>query len=156
MFSACSTEKEPVSDIPGDFTFSLTWDCYGISSYNSDTGKLVKTKDATNPEDYITTLVLSEEQKEDVRNILSTINFVKYPEEYNPHDDIESVPSMTLILTVHYENTSKRISCKDIALSYESKDKDGQTFLSACKSIIDIIVNTDEWNSLPEYEFFYE
>lgn len=155
-FSACSTKKEPISDIPKDFKFSLTWDCYGISSYESDTGKLVKTKDATNPNDYITTLSLNEEQKEAVRDILTTIDFDKYPAEYNPNEGLKSEPSMTLILTVRYGNTSKSILCKDIALSYESQDKDGQAFLSACESIINIIINTDEWNNLPDYEFFYE
>lgn len=158
IFSACScsTQKDPVFDIPADFTFSLTWNCYGVSSYDSDKGKLVKTNDATVPNDYITTLLLDEEQKEAVRNILSTIDFDKYPTEYNPNEGIESEPSMTLILTVQYKNTNKSISCKNIALSYDSPDNDGQVFLSACESIINIIVNTSEWNALPDYEFFYE
>ncbi len=34
-------------EVPADFSFSLTWGCYGISSYDSRTGKLVKTTDAT-------------------------------------------------------------------------------------------------------------
>ena len=46
------------TDVPENLSFSLTWNTYGISSYDSATGKLVKTTDATNPEDYITTLQL--------------------------------------------------------------------------------------------------
>ena len=44
------------------FSFSLVWDCYGVSSYDSETGRLIKTTDATNPEDYITHCELTEEQ----------------------------------------------------------------------------------------------
>ena len=45
-----------------DYSFSLTWNTFGISSYDSKTGKLVKTKDAPNPEDYITTHFLTAEE----------------------------------------------------------------------------------------------
>ena len=41
--------------LPTEFSFSLTWGTFGISSYDSATGKLVKTKDAPTPEAYITT-----------------------------------------------------------------------------------------------------
>ena len=156
IFTACSTKNEPVADIPNDFTFSLTWGCNGESFYDSNTGKLIKTTNATNPDEYITTLLLNEIQKESVRNILSNLDFTKYPAQYNPNDKIESLPSMTLILTLQYGDTKKSITCKNIAISYESSIKDGQLFLTACSSLIDVITNTDEWKSLPEYEFFYE
>ena len=43
------------------FSFSLVWNCYGVSSYDSETGRLIKTTDATNPEDYITHCELTED-----------------------------------------------------------------------------------------------
>ena len=59
----CNTQ-EPVSNpavVPEDFVVALTWDCYGISSYDSQTGKLVKTTDATNPDDYVTYYKLTDQ-----------------------------------------------------------------------------------------------
>ena len=55
-FASCVTkhaagEPSPENDgieMPEDFSFSIVWDCYGISSYDSATGKLVKTNDTKN------------------------------------------------------------------------------------------------------------
>ena len=57
-------------NMPKDFSFSIKWNVFGISSYDSSTGKLVKTTDATNPEDYITTYTMSEEELEHVYNLI--------------------------------------------------------------------------------------
>lgn len=59
-------KQEPKSNptvVPEDFSFALTWNCYGVSSYDSQTGKLVKTTDATNPDDYVTYYQLTTEDK---------------------------------------------------------------------------------------------
>ena len=64
----CGTPLAP-TNIPEDFSFSLVWNCYGISSYDSQTGKLVKTTDATNPKDYITYYQLTDEDKEYIYNL---------------------------------------------------------------------------------------
>lgn len=154
--SACAAEKQPATAIPPEFTFSLTWGVFGLSSYDSVSGKLIKTTHATNLEDYITTFILNDDQKEIIRSELSKLDFSVYSTEYNPHKNIESSPSMTLILTVQYSGTKHTILCKDIAMSYKSDDKDGQMFLSVCESIVEILTETDEWQALPEYEFFYE
>ena len=47
--SGCE-EKILPDERPEDFSFSLIWGAYGTSSYDSRTGKLVKTTDATHPE----------------------------------------------------------------------------------------------------------
>ena len=155
LFGGCNKDSNN-ADIPDDFSFSLVWDCYGISSYDSESGKLVKTTDATHPEDYITELNLSEEQRNEVWKYLSTIDLANYPESYDPNEGIESSPSMTLILTVTSNGESKTITCKDIAMSFESSDKKAQQFLDGCIGIINLLTNTDEWNALPDYEFHYE
>ncbi len=142
---------------PDGFSFSLTWGCYGVSSYDSATGKLVKTKDATHPEDYITTYQLSEEELERIYELIRVLDIESYPDEYNPHPNgLASEPPMTLILSVHTDEFDKTVVAEDIALTYESKNIKGQRFLSVCKSIRDILIGTDEWKSLPEYEFFYD
>ena len=45
-----------------DFYFKLVWGTYGESSYDSRTGKLIKTTNATRPEDYVANCILSEEE----------------------------------------------------------------------------------------------
>ena len=142
--------------MPDDFSFSLTWGCYGISSYDSKTGKLVKTTDATHPEDYVTYYELSEKNKQQIYNYIRGLDPEAYPDSYNPNKNMASSPSMTLILTVTANGMEKTIKAEDIACTYESKNKKGQAFLSACKSIELILTGTAEWSSLPEYEFYYE
>lgn len=141
---------------PDDFAFSLVWNCYGVSSYDSATGVLVKTTDATNPEDYVATLMLSPSEITTVYKLLNNLNANEYPDIYSPHpDNFMSDPPMTLILTVNIGEMTKTISAKDIAYSFTSNDPEGQRFLTTCKQIIDILTSTDEWKELPEYEHLY-
>ena len=145
------------TDIPNNLSFSLTWNTYGISSYDSATGKLVKTTDATNPEDYITTLQLDGQQLFAIWELLWELDIETYPDEYDPHGgELSSDPSMTLILTLREGDKVKTVRAEDIALTYESDDPKGQRFLDTCKGIRDILTATEEWKALPEYEFFYD
>ena len=145
------------TDVPDNLSFSLTWNTYGISSYDSATGKLVKTTDATNPEDYITTLQLDGQQLFAIWELLWELDIETYPDEYNPHGNgLASSPSMTLILTLREGDKVKTVRAENIALSYESDDPKGQKFLDTCKGIRDILTATEEWKALPEYEFFYD
>lgn len=145
------------TDVPDNLSFSLTWNTYGISSYDSATGKLVKTTDATNPEDYVTTLQLDGTQLFEIWELLWELDIETYPDEYDPQGgELSSDPSMTLILTLRDGDKVKTVRAEDIALSYESDDPKGQKFLDTCKGIRDILTATEEWKALPEYEFFYD
>lgn len=145
------------TDVPDNLSFSLTWNTYGISSYDSATGKLVKTTDATNPEDYVTTLELDGTQLFAIWELLWELDIETYPDEYDPQGgNLSSDPSMTLILTLREGDKVKTVRAEDIALSYESNDPKGQKFLDTCKDIRDILTATEEWKALPEYEFFYD
>ena len=138
------------------FDFSITWNTYGISSYDSKSGTLIKTKDATRPEDYITTCYLSREQMKNIRNIIEELDITSYPDEYNPHGRGVSMPYMTLELSVVTENISKTVTVPETVLSYKTNDAKGQRFLNAFAAITDILTNTDEWKALPDYEFYYD
>ncbi len=146
-------EAAPESD---GFSFSLTWGCYGISSYDSATGRLVKTSDATHPEDYVTTYYLTDEQKQEIYNMIVGLDIEKYPDEYNPHKNAVSTPYMTLILSVKANGIEKTVTVPETALSYDANNRKGQKFLDVCKAIEDILTATQEWKALPEYEFFYD
>ena len=143
------------SNVPEDFTFALTWNCYGISSYDSQTGKLVKTTDATNPDDYVTYYQLTDQDKEYIYNLIAPLDVGSYPEVYDPQNGM-SAPSMTLILTVYCNGTQKTIKAENIALSFTSEDEKGQDFLSVCEAICNRLTATEEWKELPDYENLYD
>lgn len=154
-FSGCRSQKtNSNSEIPDDFSFSLTWDCYGISSYDSETGKLVKTTDTDHPEDYTAFYQLTDADKAYIYRLISDLDVHSYPDVYNP-SNISSKPPMTLILTVCSNGTEKTIEAKNIAASFESEDKKGQLFLSTCKALRDLLTATAEWQALPDYENTY-
>ena len=138
------------------FEFSLHWNTYGISSYDSLSGTLIKTSDTDHPEDYITTCYLPEEQMKNIRNIIEELDITSYPDEYNPHGRGVSTPYMTLSLTVRTESMTKTVYVPETVLSFDSDDEKGQRFLDSVGAIIDILTNTDEWKALPEYDRFYD
>lgn len=139
------------------FSFSLTWGCYGISSYDSASGKLVKTTDASVPEDYVTYCNLDTGDMKRIRELLLWLDVSDYPDNYDPQNNgLASEPSMTLVLTVKTADTERTVKAENIALSYEADNPKGQRFLNVCKEIIDIITDTEEWKALPDYEFFYD
>lgn len=169
LFAACQKEipNEGSKAEKGDaetsavslngFSFSLTWNCYGVSSYDSKTGKLVKTTDATHPEDYVTTYRLTAEQKKQIYDLIEGLHVTEYPDTYDPHGGgLMSSPSMTLVLSVRTGTFQKTIRAADIALTYKTNNKKGQKFLDVCSAIEKILTETEEWKALPEYEFFYD
>ncbi len=145
------------SPIPANFRFSITWGTYGISSYDSASGTLIKSSDATNPEDYVTSYSLNTAAREQIYNVLKALDISSYPDVYDPHGGkLTSDPSMTLILSVKMGSVEKTVTAEDIALTYEADNLKGQNFLDTCRVITNILTSADEWNSLPEYEFFYD
>lgn len=138
-------------------SFSITWNVYGISSYDSATGKLVKTTDATNPEDYVTILYLTDSQLGAIWDLILDLDIKTYPDEYDPQEGkMSSEPSMTLILTVKTADFEKTVRAEHIAILYESDSPKGQRFLAVCKGIVEILTSTEEWKLLPDYETLYE
>lgn len=147
-------EKPLPKEMPEDFSFALTWGVYGISSYDSRTGKLVKTTDATNPRDYVTYVNLSDEVMELVYKKIRALDVESYPDEYYP--TLGSEPSAELILTVRKGDNVKTITAKDVSLSYTSPSVKGKRFIDTCLDISDILTATEEWKALPDYEFYYD
>ena len=137
-----------------DFSFSLIWGLYGISSYDSETGRLIKTKDAPNVEDFITTYFLTPQEKLTAFKTLMDLEMTSYPDEYNPTQGIGSYPYETLILSAKIDRVEKTVTASQVALS-EATSKKGQRFMDACRTISDILKNTDEWKSLPDYPYLY-
>ena len=138
-----------------DFSFSLTWGTYGISSYDSATGRLIKTSDVGNNEDYETTHFLTAQEKVRIFAIIEQLNPYIYPDEYNPTEGIATVPYQNLILSVEMYDETKTITAKQVAFD-KATSPEGKRFMDACKKIVDILKNTDEWKSLPDYPYLYD
>ena len=154
-FSGCAESLLP-KKVPEDFSFELTWGVYGISSYDSRTGKLVKTKDATSPADYVTYVKLSDEVTELIYKKLRALDVESYPDEYDPDPMMGSDPSADLILTIRNGDRVKTVTAKDVSLSYDALFPKGKRFIDTCLDISDILTATEEWKALPDYEFYYD
>lgn len=149
--------------MPADFSFSLVWNTFGISSYDSKTGKLIKTKDTSNIKKYTTKYKMTDEELYKIYDILyNRINIDSYPDDYDPYNapDAEvrlvSTPSRTVIISVTANGTEKTVTCKEISFGTGGCDERATEFLKAVKEITDILTNTDEWQALPDYEFLYD
>ena len=140
-----------------DFSFALHWGCYGISSYDSKTGKLVKTADSTHPADYITTYTLQDDAAQHIYESLYALDINDYPEIYDPQEGkLATSPPLSLILTVRIGDREKTIRADNIAYAYEADNKKGQRFLTVCREIVDLLTDSEEWKALPDYEFYYD
>ena len=146
--------SEPLP-VPDDFSFSLTWGVYGISSYDSKTGKMVKTSDTTNPEDYTTYCQLSDEDMEYIYNLIVALDVNSYPEEYDPQAGF-SQPWRTLILTVRVDDEEHTIKAEYVSDMMFSEDEKGQLFLDTCEAISNRLELTRAWMRLPNYPTRYE
>ena len=150
--------------IPSDFSFRFIWGCYGISSYDSESGKLVKTTDATRPEDYVTTHTLTWEERAEAWSLLSALELEHYPADYDPYNapDAEqrmaSEPSRDLVLTLRADGSEITVSCREICLGgvVRGYDEKARAFLAACDRLERLLTGTPEWKALPDYEFYYE
>ena len=139
------------------FEFSLTWGVYGISSYDSATGKLVKTNDATRPEEYITEHKLTAEERVVVWEALMNLGYASLPKDFDPYDGLKSEPSETIVLKVTVEGEDYEIRCEEIAMSGAAKgSNEGMNFIKGIDRITGMLQGTEEWKALPDYEFIYE
>lgn len=165
LFTGCNgATKKPVDlskiTLPEDFSFSITWNCYGISSYDSKTGTLIKTWDATKPEDYITEMHLPEDELKKVYiKLTEDIDLFSYTDEYNPYRrGYASQPTQTVILSITSNQKTKTVTCKNIAFGEEKwmKNKKARDFMRVKDEIVEILTSTEEWKALPDYEFGYD
>ena len=154
---ACTSCRNDVftKNMPEDFSFSIKWNVFGISSYDSSTGKLVKTTDATNPEDYITTYTMSEEELEHVYNLIYNLKIDKYDNVFNPDPFKMSSPYKSFTLSVQIGDYSKTVSAPQVCIDSNGGTIKGIKYLRVVNEISKILIDTEEWKSLPPYEFAY-
>ena len=150
VLSACQSEKNTIGSIDS-FNFSLTWNCNGDSSYDSESGKLIKLKNTTNIENYTTIYQLTDEQKQKIYDLIMDLDVNSYPGIYDPYEgEVHTSPSRNLILSVKTDTIQKTIRAVGIAVEEKANNEKGQKFLAVCEAIRDILTSTDEWEALPE------
>lgn len=153
--TAWKENTDASSDRMEEFCFSLEWGCNGDSTYDSQTGKLIKQKVATDVDAYTTTLLLSDEQKAEIFRLVSDMKPETYPDEYNPITGMSS-PSRTIVLSVTYGGETKTITCEDVSLQNTPDGSKGKRFMAVHDKIVEIITASAEWQALPDYEFYYD
>ena len=148
----------PVGAMPDDFSFYVVWGVHGISSYYSDTGKLTKTTDTIdgNKDTFVASLMLDEETTERFYELISSLDLLSYPSEYDPGCGY-SDPCANLVLSYTANGKTYTVKCYNISVDYRRSDNEkGQAFLDVINEITDYLVSTPEWKALPDYEMLYD
>ncbi len=166
IFTACGETPEPATDgIPEDFAFTIVWNTYGISSYDSNTGKLIKSSDTDDISKFAVDLVLSDEQRREIYEILTEdLDIGEYPATYDPFakkdgsPGLMSEPNERIELTITSDGETHRVKCPSVALAKASEcpTKRGKRFMKAIRKVTEILTTTPEWGSFPEYDHFYD
>lgn len=154
-FTGCKQPNLP-EKMPENFSFSITWGVGGNSTYDSKTGKLIKSADATDVSKYSTTYKMSKEELNYVYNLILDLNLEQYDTELNKSGEIQSIPPQKLCLTVNADDFSKTIKFTDADWNTTTNDTPETQFLITIKKISEILTNSNEWKELPDYEFYYE
>lgn len=154
-YGALTSEYTDIGTLDS-FSFSLRWNVIGISSYDSTTGELVKTWDTENPEDYTTTYHLTDAEKRKIYNLVSSLDVLSYPDEYDPHNGGGlCLPPFQFVLRIKTNTIEKTIDVNGVIPGYEAENSKGQNYLHVYKEIVDILTATEEWKALPDYEHVY-
>ena len=158
---SCSPKNNQTKELYklDDFEFSIVWGL-SKSSYDSKTGELVKTRDVIEhkPEDYITNYILSNDEKEMIFNKAIETNVYSYEENYNPYLKDNNPPLIRPSSGLTYEDSYTKIKVH-VYFSpkmYTPTNKKGRMLVEYFETIIDILINTEEWKSLPNYEVLYD
>ena len=154
-------------DMPDDFYVCI---CFNRSQYDSRSGKLIKD---INPsygimgytlDDYTAEYYMTYEEKKKIFQMAIDMDFASYPSEYNPCVGYITMPPYNLTLEIGYGDYKKIVKCKEIGiirgknidLSEWGISKEGRDFISLHDAILDILLNSDTWKSLPIENFFME
>jgi len=160
MYNKDSSGKaETSAAVTEEGEFFIRFNTFGESSYDSETGVLIKTTAVVNRDksEYETVLVLDKETKSTINGLIASLPLTDYPNKYDPFltDDgssLVSSPSVTLVLSAG----GKTVTCTGVTIGKHSENPKGQHFLDVFYQIVDLITATDEWKALPDYEVYYD
>ena len=155
------------------FSFRIRWGVMGQSSFDSGTGVLIKTTNASDPDKFKTKLKLRREDLAELSELAAALDLSVIPdapETYEPYIT-EGIgwalakPANTLELTLCTEQGEKTILCKgslslmlweeDTGERYEPVGANGEAFVTLVRRILGMIRSSKAWKALPEYEVLY-
>ena len=155
------------------FSFRIRWGVMKQSSYDSGTGILIKTTNASDPDQFKTKLKLRREDLAELSELAGALDLSAVPdapETYEPYIT-EGVgwalakPANILELTLRTEHGEKTILCRgslslllleeDTGELYEPVGANGAAFVTLVRRILVMIQSSKEWKALPEYEVLY-
>lgn len=154
--TSCNIAINPLpKEMPDDFSFSIIWGTFGISSYDSKSGVLIKEDRADDVEKYTTTYFLCEDELREIYGMIYEFNVGACPDKFPYGTFVGADPYSTLELSVSTGNYSKTIKADEVG-AYESYTARGEAYLDVILYIRDILISTEEWKALPDYEnYFY-
>ena len=150
--TSCNLFKRSLpKEMPEDFSFQVMWNNYGISTYDSKTGILIKHKYASNADNYTTTYFLTDNELKEIYNLIYELNIESYPDEFPYGTFVDAYPSSTLSLTVFTKDYSKTVKADSVG-AYEAFTIKGTKYLEVIKGISAILTETEAWKALPDYD----
>ena len=160
LLSSCSSSSSavpPFSVAQEDFYFVLTWGVQKDSSYDSRTGKLMKTKYVRErqPEEYIATYQYP--NINEIYEMAKSINVYSYADDYYPYEgsSIRTDPSVDYVLEIN----DKTITSEDCPFYNGIPDgvtKRGKQYLTLIFAIKNTLTNSEEWKAMPDPEILYD
>lgn len=151
LLAGCGGKSVPAG-VPEDFSFAIAWNPYGDSTYDSDTGVLIKQLVADPVEDYTTELKLSGSQLKEIWEILSSVDLDSCPDMLQPQGSAANAPWMNL--TVRQDGKERSVYCMDLE-ACRSSGQQGRAYVEAGEKIVEILTATREWQALPDYQDIY-
>ena len=127
-----------------EYEFTISWGQEGESSYDSKSGKLVRTEGSEG------VLTLNDAERRKIWTILTGMDYAKYPADYDPDPETESDPPEVIELSVTTGGETASIRCADAAVRPETQEKDAEDFLNGIRQITDLIESTDAWMALSD------
>ena len=154
-FTCCKPLTLP-EQMPEDFTFYVQWGAFGYRAYSSETGRLIKTLDASDPSKYMTTYYMTNADLKKVYGMIREMGIENYPEVIPQGDLKVSVPYFTYTITATVNGKTYTVTAKQ-ATGYDAgKTIEAKKFLSTVKSIANILESSSAWKDLPEDENMYD
>jgi hypothetical protein len=142
------------------YSFSLRFGIYGERFYDSKSGKLVRV--SKKPLEDFAEYHMSDEDYNTVLQMIWSMNISSYPAKYDPinppdaEEKVRSIPYETIVFTYRAGDYETVITCEEVALAAGGYDDRAKAFLDLCDYIERIVVNSDEWKSLPVGDVTHE
>ncbi|MBO4572952.1 MAG: hypothetical protein J5762_04220 [Clostridia bacterium] len=137
--------------MPSDFMFYIAWGEYGKNSYNSYDSMLVLRDEELNTLGE-TQMTLSYEDTLKVYEALYDMDYCSYPDTYElPKVKKDTSHYSSITIAIRFADKLRTVVCPYIPDDYAPRYGSAEyAFITAAKTVSDIIIATNEWKSISE------